>query len=178
MDFWLNDSFFLYYFQDFRLLFHKCALLHSQSRMNEFLDAGIKMFRLFFIDVYYIKDLTGLWKIACLCFFLFRLYKNRSYRHLWYICHFVLEDMALKSSRFRRELMQKEALEQEESRSRASKIFFSKLSYFLTCLRFYEKVYNVIMTTSLSHHASLLWRKRDSVIIVTPNCLHGGNVTL
>lgn len=38
--------------------------------------------------------------------------------------------------------MQKEALEQEESRSRASKIFFSKLSYFLTCLRFYEKVYN------------------------------------
>lgn len=67
-----------------------------------------------------------------------------------------LEDMALKSSRFRRELMQKEALEQEESRSRASKIFFSKLSYFLTCLRFYEKVYNVIMTTSLSHHASLL----------------------
>ena len=53
-----------------------------------------------------------------------------------------LEDMALKSSRFRRELMQKEALEQEESRSRTSKIFFSKLSYFLTCLRFYEKVYN------------------------------------
>ena len=67
-----------------------------------------------------------------------------------------LEDMALKSSRFRRELMQKEALEQEESRSRASKIFFSKLSYFLTRLRFYEKVYNVIMTTSLSHHAWLL----------------------
>ena len=57
-----------------------------------------------------------------------------------------LVDMALKSSRFRRELMQKEALEQEESRSRASKIFFSKLSYFLTCL----------LTTSLSHHASLL----------------------
>ena len=61
---WIFDgttvSFFLYYFQDFRLLFHKCALLHSQSRMNEFLDAGIKMFRLFFIDVYYIKDLTGL----------------------------------------------------------------------------------------------------------------------
>ena len=51
-----------------------------------------------------------------------------------------LEDMALKSSRFRRELMQKEALEQEESRSRASKIFFS--SVFLTCLRFYGKVYN------------------------------------
>ena len=57
---------------------------------------------------------------------------------------FFLEDMALKSSRFRRELMQKEALEQEESqsRSRASKIFFSKLSVFLTCLRFYGKVYN------------------------------------
>ena len=55
---------------------------------------------------------------------------------------FFLEDMALKSSRFRRELMQKEALEQEESRSRASKIFSAKLSYFLTCLRFYEKVYN------------------------------------
>ena len=53
-----------------------------------------------------------------------------------------LEDMALKSSRFRRELMQKEALEQEESRSRASKIFFSKLSVFLTFLRFYGKVYN------------------------------------
>ena len=176
MDFWLNDSFFLYYFQDFRLLFHKCALLHSQSRMNEFLDAGIKMFRLFFIDVYYIKDLTGLWKIACLCFFPLSSLQKQKLQTL--VIYFVLEDMALKSSRFRRELMQKEALEQEESRSRASKIFFSKLSYFLTCLRFYEKVYSVIMTTSLSHHASLLWRKRDSVIIVTPNCLHGGNVTL
>ena len=50
-----------------------------------------------------------------------------------------LEDMALKSSRFRRELMQKEALEQEESRSRASKIFFSKLSVFPDMLAFLWK---------------------------------------
>lgn len=46
--------------QDFRLLFHKCALLHSQNRIDEFLEAGIEMFRLFFIDVYYLKDLADI----------------------------------------------------------------------------------------------------------------------
>ena len=52
--------------QDFRLLFHKCALLHSQNRIDEFLEAGIEMFRLFFIDVYYLKDLAGLCSDAVL----------------------------------------------------------------------------------------------------------------
>lgn len=107
--------------QDFRLLFHKCALLHSQSRMNEFLDAGIKMFRLFFIDVYYIKDLT---------------------------------DMALKSSRFRRELMQKEALEQEESRSRASVVACSRGDTGLRIEEWWEMFKKVVSSLSgLKRHS-------------------------
>ena len=56
----LNQGNFSFISQDFRLLFHKCALLHSQNRIDEFLEAGIDMFRLFFVDVYYIKDLVGL----------------------------------------------------------------------------------------------------------------------
>jgi len=58
----LNYTVYILFFiwQDFRLLFHKCALLHSQNRIDEFVEAGIEMFRLFFIDVYYVKDLAGL----------------------------------------------------------------------------------------------------------------------
>ena len=45
--------------QDFRLLYHKCALLQSQDRVDEFVEAGIELFKLFFNDVYHNKDLMG-----------------------------------------------------------------------------------------------------------------------
>lgn len=51
---------FLFQLQDFRLLFHKCALLHSQNRVEEFLETGMELFKLFFSDVYDNKWLTGL----------------------------------------------------------------------------------------------------------------------
>ena len=173
----MTVSFFLYYFQDFRLLFHKCALLHSQSRMNEFLDAGIKMFRLFFIDVYYIKDLTGLWKIACLCFFsslvftkigvrdAFNIYFIFCFWKTWPWSQVDSEGNWCKRKRWNR-----------KSHGPAQ-VRYSSLS----CLFSWHSCVSMekfIMTTSLSHHASLFWRKRDSVIIVTLSCLHGGNVTL
>ena len=57
--------------QDFRLLYHKCALLQSQDRVDEFVEAGIELFKLFFNDVYHNKDLMGrrssLW-CSVLCF--------------------------------------------------------------------------------------------------------------
>ena len=46
--------------QDFRLLYHKCALLQSQDRVDEFVEAGIELFKLFFNDVYHNKDLMGM----------------------------------------------------------------------------------------------------------------------
>ena len=58
--------------QDFRLLYHKCALLQSQDRVDEFVEAGIELFKLFFNDVYHNKDLMGrrspLWFSVLLCF--------------------------------------------------------------------------------------------------------------
>ena len=58
--------------QDFRLLYHKCALLQSQDRVDEFVEAGIELFKLFFNDVYHNKDLMGrrssLWCSVLLCF--------------------------------------------------------------------------------------------------------------
>jgi len=103
--------------QEFRLLFHKCALLHSQNRIDEFLKAGIEMFRLFFIDVYYLKDLA---------------------------------DIALKSTRLKKEMKQKEASEQEEPRSRATIAAGSSIGD--TGLRieeWWEMFKNVV--TNLSH---------------------------
>lgn len=44
--------------QDFRLLFHKCALLDSQNRTEEFLEAGMDLFKWFLIDVYDSKGLA------------------------------------------------------------------------------------------------------------------------
>ncbi|KAJ7323395.1 General transcription factor IIIC, polypeptide 3 [Desmophyllum pertusum] len=107
--------------QDFRLLFHKCALLHSQNRIDEFLEAGIEMFRLFFIDVYYSKDLT---------------------------------EMALKSSRHKREIKKSEALEQEESRSRASIAASSRGDTGLRIEEWWEMLKNVVSTLSgLKRHS-------------------------
>ena len=58
--------------QDFRLLYHKCALLQSQDRVDEFVEAAIELFKLFFNDVYHNKDLMGrrspLWFSVLLCF--------------------------------------------------------------------------------------------------------------
>ena len=34
-------------------MFHKCVLLESQSRIEEFVDAGIQLFSMYFRDVYF-----------------------------------------------------------------------------------------------------------------------------
>ncbi|XP_068727355.1 general transcription factor 3C polypeptide 3-like [Montipora capricornis] len=44
--------------REFRLLFHKCALLHSQNRSEEFMEAGMELFKLFLMDVYDSKGLA------------------------------------------------------------------------------------------------------------------------
>ena len=45
--------------QDVRLLFHKCALLYSQGRKEEFVNIGLDMIDWYFIDVASYPDLYG-----------------------------------------------------------------------------------------------------------------------
>jgi len=107
--------------QDFRLLFHKCALLHSQNRTDEFLEAGIELFKLFFSDVYDIKE---------------------------------LEDMALKSIRWRREAKKSEAPEQEEKRSKTGVHGNSKVDTGIRTEEWWDMFKKVVSTLShLKRHA-------------------------